>query len=192
MDYHAWLGIAASLLAIPSYFFYIRNILRGRTKPHVFSWLVWTVMAGAVFLMQIYSGAGAGAWVTGLTLVACIVILVLALRFPFGYIKTIDWACLVLALGGFGLWLLLDNPVWGVALLSLATFASFAPTYRKGWHLPHEETSVTFCLDGTKYVLSLLAMQQLNIVTVFYPALSVLLNFVLVAMLLWRRQRIKP
>lgn len=35
------IGVTAVLLAFISYAPYIRDILKGRTKPHVYSWFVW-------------------------------------------------------------------------------------------------------------------------------------------------------
>ena len=46
---------------------YIRSILQGRTKPHVFSWFIWALGTFVVFLAQLAGGGGMGAWAIGVS-----------------------------------------------------------------------------------------------------------------------------
>jgi hypothetical protein len=60
-------GIISILVALVAYYFYFRDMARGKTKPHAFSWLIWGLLAGTGFLAQVSAHAGIGAWATGLT-----------------------------------------------------------------------------------------------------------------------------
>ena len=59
------LGIIAIIISAASDLFYIVSVLRGDSKPHVFTWIIWSIVASIVFIAQISHNAGPGAWVTG-------------------------------------------------------------------------------------------------------------------------------
>jgi len=44
MEVKIILGVVAALLAAGSAFLYIRDIYRGNTKPHVYTWLIWAIV----------------------------------------------------------------------------------------------------------------------------------------------------
>ncbi len=79
MEYKIFLGYLAVIIGIVSYVPYITNIFRGKTKPHAFSWLVWSVLTGIAFAAQVVEHGGAGSWITGSTALTCVVIFILAL-----------------------------------------------------------------------------------------------------------------
>src|SRR3989338_2251804 len=66
MDIKIFFGLVGVVLSLAGYFPYLKGILSGKIKPHVFSWLIWVITTGIAFLGQIYGNAGAGAWVTGI------------------------------------------------------------------------------------------------------------------------------
>jgi len=79
MEYKIIFGSIAVGLSFIQYFPYIRDILRGTTKPHAFSWFVWGLPALIVFAAQALKGGGAGAWATGVTALLCTLIFVMSL-----------------------------------------------------------------------------------------------------------------
>src|SRR5262245_54918087 len=75
------LAAAAIALTIAMYVPYIRSIHDGRTKPHVFSWLIWTLSSVVVFLAQLTGGAGTGAWPIGMSSLVTGYVALLAFRY---------------------------------------------------------------------------------------------------------------
>ncbi len=61
MAYKELLGAAAIALTLYAFLPYIRSILQGRTRPHVFSWVIWGSTTFVVFLAQLADKGGAGA-----------------------------------------------------------------------------------------------------------------------------------
>ena len=57
-----FLSAIAIALTLIAFLPYIRSILRGKTKPHVFSWLIWGTTTFVVFLAQLADEGGVGAW----------------------------------------------------------------------------------------------------------------------------------
>ena len=62
-DYHVVLGVIAASFGIAGYVIYIRSILRGFTRPHIFTWLIYVIVDGTIFAAQLAGGGGPGAFV---------------------------------------------------------------------------------------------------------------------------------
>ena len=77
MELKIFLGAIAALLALLSSFLYIRDIFRGNTKPHTYTWLIWSIVTTIAFFGQWVSGGGAGSWATGVAAVVTIFTLLL-------------------------------------------------------------------------------------------------------------------
>ena len=61
------LGLVAALVGFIGYVPYYRDVLRGLTKPHPFSWIGFSLMLGITFFAQEATGAGPGSWVTAIS-----------------------------------------------------------------------------------------------------------------------------
>lgn len=177
-------------MAVVSYFFYFRDIWAGRTKPHAFTWLIWTSLTAIGFAAQVGDHGGPGAWVTGFTAAVSAVIFVAALFRGERDITRGDWSCLVGAGLAAGLWAVTNNALLAVILVTVIDALGFAPTFRKSFHRPHEETLITYELSAIKFVLALLALDNFSAVTALYPASLVVMNGVFALMLIIRRRSV--
>ncbi len=184
------LGIIATVMAFVSYIPYIRNMLSGKTKPHAFSWLVWGTLTAIAFVGQVSEGAGPGAWVTGFTACVSFFIFVTALRTGEKDIAKSDWLSLVGASIAMLLWWATSDPLIAVILITLIDALGFFPTFRKSYHKPYEETAITFAISGLKFVIAIIALENLTPTTWLYPASLVLMNGIFVVMLLIRRKQV--
>src|SRR3989344_7062194 len=141
-DSKTLLGILATVIGIIGYIPYFVDIFRGKTKPHVFSWFVWTLLTSIAFFAQVAGDAGPGAWVTGLTAMVCLVITLLAFTRGEKEITRLDWMSFVGALLGIILWIKNQDPLPSVILVTLVDAIAFIPTFRKSYHKPNEETAI--------------------------------------------------
>lgn len=89
-----------------------------------------------------------------------------------------------------GLWAITDSPLTAVILITIIDALGFAPTFRKAYHKPQEETMITFVLSAVKFVIAIAALSNYSTVTVLYPASLVLMNGLFVAMLIVRRKQL--
>lgn len=182
------LGSLGVVIALLAYVIYFHDIFFRHTKPHAFSWLVWTLLAGIGFAAQVTGGAGAGSWVLGVDAVVCTAIFILALwKGERGYVW-IDWISLALALLAIVLWNVTGTPVLSVILICLIDALAYVPTFRKSFFKPREESMIAFMLFSLKFILALLALESYSIATALYPAWVILLNVGFVGMLGWRRR----
>src|SRR3989344_5279429 len=191
LEYKAILGTIAVIIALAGYIPYFRDIFRGKTKPHAFSWLVWASLTGIAFFGQIFDRGGAGAWVTGFTAIVSFVIFFLALQKGEKNITLSDKWSLFGAGVALILWYFTNSLLWSVILITVIDALGFYPTFRKSYHKPHEETMLTFFLSGLKFVIAIIALQNYSVVTYLYPASLVLMNFIFVGLLLVRKRQHK-
>ena len=183
--------ILASLLGLYAFYPYIRDTLRGKTHPHVFSWVVWGLLMIIAFFAQVSEGAGPAAAVTGIFALLNLVVVALALRHGERAITRSDWVMLVTALLAIPLWLATKNPVWSVILISMIDVVAFIPTFRKSWGKPGEEILQTYILCGASFALSLLVVEAVSLSTILYPATLMATNAVFVAMVVLRRRHFR-
>lgn len=184
------LGITATLMAFVSYIPYIRNMLSGKTKPHAFSWLVWGTLTAIAFVGQVTDGAGPGAWVTGFTACVSFFIFFTALKTGEKEITKSDWLSLIGAGVAMLLWWATSDPLVAVILITVIDALGFFPTFRKSYHKPYQETAITFAISGLKFIVAIIALENLTPTTWLYPASLVVMNGLFVMMLLIRRKQV--
>lgn len=184
------IGILAIILTFVGYAPYLRDLVRGKTKPHVFSWLVWTLTTAIIFALQLNAGGGLGSFVTLAVALISLTVFVLSLRRGEKDIKSIDVAFLVLALIAIPLWLVIKQPVLSILILTGIDILGFAPTIRKSWNAPYSETLSTYQITGVRHALSIIALAQYNIVTMLFPGIWVIANVFFSIMLVLRRRRV--
>jgi hypothetical protein len=188
MTYHEFLGALAAMLEVCSFLPYFWGIYKGRTKPHIFTWLLWGLISCIVFTAQLLEGAGAGAWLTGVNGIACLVVMLCAFRQKERHVDHVDVVLLVLALMAIPIWLMTHTPLWSVVLLCAINLLSFLPTIRKSWHRPWSETLQMYLMGVFSWGLSIAALERFSVVTLLFPVCVLASNILFVMMLFTRRR----
>lgn len=188
MDFHDSIGFLAAGLAVYAYVPYFIGIAKGKTRPHVFTWLLWSMLTGIGGAAQVAAGGGAGTWVILTSSVMCFFVFLFALKRGERNITRSDWASFIAALMALPLWYFTKDPLWSVLLVIAIDAMAFYPTFRKSWNKPHEEVVQSYLLSGIKFALGVIALEQLSLTTALYPAYLTGINFFFVAVLMWRRK----
>ena len=191
IQYKIVLGYAAVLLTFLSYVPYLKNIFQGKTKPHIFSWIVWTLISATAFAVQIAKGAGAGAWATGATTIICLTILIFSFFKGEKNIVLFDWVGLSMSMLALISWWIARQPLLAVILVTITDAISSSLTFRKGFYKPFEETASTFALNSFKWIIAVFALQSFTISTWLYPVSLIITNGAIALMLFIRRQKLK-
>ncbi len=191
MDYKIAFGYIATILAFIGYVPYFRDIIKNQTKPHAFSWLVWGILTGIAFAAQVTENAGAGAWVTGFSSLVCFTIFFLALFKGKRTFSLFDWLCLASACVSMLLWKFTSDPTWSVVLITITDAIGFLPTFRKGYHYPHEETAIMYTFSSVKWIFGIIALNSFSLATWLYPSSLIIMNGAFVVLLLVRRKMLE-
>ncbi len=189
-DYKTIFGFIAAIMSIIGHVPYMHSIIKGRTKPHLFTWIIWVVMTIIAFAAQIVGEAGPGAWTTGVNIILCIIIAIMALRFGEKNITRSDWVMFIAGLAAIPLWMMTNNPLWSVILITIIDALAFGPTIRKSWHKPNEEASFMYGFNIFRHMITLAALARFNFLTALYPAMLLVMNIVSFGVIMGRRIKI--
>jgi hypothetical protein len=187
-----FLAGVAIVLTFAMYVPYIRSIRRGQTKPHVISWVIWTLCTTVVFLALLAGGGGSGAWPIGVTASITAYVAFLAHRQRAdASITNADRVFLGIAVAALPCWLLTNNPLLAVVLLTGIELAGFGPTLRNAIDRPYDEHIGFYLLGVARNTLVVAALEHYAFTTVLYPAAKGLAGGILVAILAYRRAQLR-
>src|SRR5690606_6134109 len=189
MSFQQAMGLLSVALTIASFVPYVIQIRRGTMRPHVFSWVIWSISTAVVFFAQFVAGGGPGAWTTGVS--AAITLYVTWLAWLLCRDITItrsDWYFLWAALASLPLWYFTADPLWAVVILTTIDVLGFGPTLRKLYRYPYEESLLFYLLFVIRSALSILALESLSLTTLLFPVAMMLSCTLVCGLLLWRRK----
>lgn len=172
-----FLGILPLILGIPSYAHYLYNVRRRKTVPHLYSWLIWAILAGIGYAAQVSTNAGPGAWNTGFTAIVCFVVFVASLKYGERRLSKLDMLLLALAFLAIAARLLIGNYIATVLLTTGAALIGFTFTVKKAYRHPGQENPATFFINALRNLISLFALTVISFTTFFYPFCMMLANF---------------
>jgi hypothetical protein len=137
---------------------YIIAILKGKTKPHQFSWLVFVIMNGIVFFSQYLEGGRQSILIALTFFIGSFIVLMLSLKY--GTRDTSRWDKLLFgfAVATIVLWLLTRNNTFAIWLTVVIDFAATAMMILKVRAEPHSEAPLPWLLAIVAYVFSCLSL----------------------------------
>ena len=186
-------GAAAAALTLYAFYPYLRGILRGTIRPHVFSWVIWGATTLVVFFAALQAGGGLGAWVIGLSATLTPAIAALAWRHRADVtITRLDGLFLAGAASSLPLWWLTSSPLAAVVVLTVVDLLGFGPTLRKAWEQPWSEPIGFYALFILRNLLVLAALAEYSPATWLFPASIAAACALLVALIAARRRVIAP
>ncbi len=182
------LGILTVVMAFIGYVPYLKDTFAGRTKPHVVSWFLWTLVSFIAFGLQWSKGGGAGSYANFAMGIISLVLFAYSFKNGTKEIKKVDVVSLILAILAIFLWLAVNQPVWSIILVVVIDALSFTPTFIKSWNKPWEETMFTWILSTLRQGLVLLSLKEVNLVTAMFPVYALLANTLFCILLITRRR----
>lgn len=189
MTHKELLSAIAIALTFIAFFPYIRSIMQGKIKPHVFSWIIWGSTTFIVFLAQLEDNGGAGAWPIGVSGIITIYVAITAFikRSDITITKT-DWMFFLAAMVSLPFWYFTSDPLWAVIILTTVDVFGFGPTIRKAYSFPFEEQLTFFALFMIRNLIAIMALENYSITTVLFPAVIASACLFLILMVTYRRR----
>jgi hypothetical protein len=189
LTFKSAMGALSVVIMFIAYAIYLGQTARADgVQPHPFSWFLWGIVTGVVYLVQITQGGGAGSWVVGLTALICFLIGGFSLFKHRWHFSWFDWLSLGAGVIVFVYYLRSRNPTVSAVLATTTDVIGYGSTIKKGWSEPHKDSATSFALNSTKFVPALLALESYSVATWLYPATLVIVNAVVATMLLIRRR----
>jgi hypothetical protein len=181
-------GIFAGILQLVASAPYVRDILRGSTKPQRATWTIWTTLSFVVLASQWASGA---TWSLALTIgqaVSCGAIFVLAMRRGVGGVSRVEFALLAIAAFGIVGWQIAGDPTVATCSVVIADIIGVALMLPKTYREPGSETLSTFAIGVVSTVCALVAVNSAAPALVIYPLYILVADAAVVAVIVMRRR----
>jgi hypothetical protein len=171
---------------------YIRDTVRGSTRPQRFSWLIWCVLCLVVLGSQRADGASWSLLIVVAHLLVTLAVLLLAIRRGVGGGTPIDWALLAFAGVGVAGWQLAGEPSIATACVILADATAVAIMLPKTYRDPYTETLSSFVLGAVASVIALGAVGSLEVALLAYPVYLAVAGALLALVIFVRRRQLGP
>ncbi len=181
-------SFVAVTLTFLAYIPYYRDILKGKTHPHIYSWSLWALLSILIVALQIKGGAGSAAFVTATAGLLCIGVVALSFKNGKRDITKSDTVVAALGLLAIIFWLIVDQPIISIILVVAADLLAFIPTVRKSWSKPRSETLSMYATNALRFTLALIAVKEYTVLSTLWPLVWVLGNSLFTLMLITRRK----
>lgn len=184
---HELFGFLSTALKLIAFIPYVLYLYKGRAKPHLFTWLIWSLIMAIVFVIQVTEGAGPGAWAIGISSVAYLGIAFYAYFHGEKNITASDLCSVVVAFCAIPAWYFTNNPALAILLMCVIDMIAYYPTYRKSWDKPYDEPALPFAMSGAALFLSIAALEQTSASILLYPMLLGFTDIAFAGYLMQRR-----
>jgi hypothetical protein len=172
----AVLGVLAGLVGVADTIPYVRDTLRGTTRPHRGAWLIWGTLAVVVCLSQRADGASWSLVMTASQAVLTSLVFVLAIRWGEGGASASEAITIGLAAGGVAVWILADQPVIATSGVIAADLLAAVMVIPKIYRDPQSETLSTYVLASVCGALAAGAVWTLDVSLLIYPVYYCVVN----------------
>jgi hypothetical protein len=183
--------ILSIIITVGSVVPYIRDILKGTTKPNIVSWITWTLLTLVATIAEFAAHEYRTAFFTSAAVLETTLIVILGLKYGYAKYTKFDAFCQVGALSGFGLWWIFNSPAVAVLASVTIDFVGAMPTIRHSWIKPGEETWLTYAMAGVGGLLAIFSFTAFNWTSLTYPVYIVLINIVFTGVLIYRAKVLK-
>ena len=185
-----FIGVVAGVVGIFCFVPYFRDIFLNKTKPHIYTWLIWSLLQGTSVFIMLYGCAGIGVLPFVIGTILCGSIFILSFKYGTKNITLIDTICLIGALIALVFYIFLHNPVLSIILVTLIDFIGFIPTFRKSYVEPKTETASTYLVSAISSILAIFALLNYSLITILYPITLILTDMACWFIIIFRKRKL--
>lgn len=185
----AFFGYISAFLSIVCFLPYIRDIVRGKTKPQRTSWLIWSILGSTIFFSQLAEGGAYSLLLPGAKTLVAVCIFLLSVKYGMGGTSKFDRYALIAAAIGLIVWLATDNAVYAFTVAIIVDAIGGLLTIVKAYKQPETETLISWVLSGLAGVFAALAVGELNFFLLLYPVYIAFISFTIALAVVWRQQK---
>lgn len=168
MDYKIISAAIAIIIGFSATFPYVKDIFSLKTKPHVYTWLIWSLTTGTAAFAAYYGGGGVGSINLILMFIVTFFIFLISIKYGTKNINVWDTIILITALLAILVWWQLKQPLISVLMVSAIDIIGYFPSFRKSWHEPWSETMISWAGFSVSYIFAILALNEYNFLTTTY------------------------
>ncbi len=189
MEIHYLLGMLSAVVFTLAYAPYVVSILKGRTKPHPFSWFLWSVIGVISLFFYIKVGAHETLPFAYCGAVLPFFIFFLSMRYWRGGFSKFDYLVLSVSLLSIVFYALFHSANVSLTISIIADMMAFLPTVRKTYIDPSSESFASWGMFLLSYILGVLAVSVWSYGVAVFPCYLLVFGVLMCSLIL--RGRLK-
>ena len=167
---------------------YSRSILKGKTKPHRMTFLIWTILILIALFSQLAKGATWSLLLTVGDSLAVLITFILSLKFGVGGLEKRDIISLCGVVISLVFWYLTKEPAVALFLIILIDLIGLNLTIIKTWKNPETENWLAWILCALGGFFGVLAVGNFNFILLSYPVYICLANLSVAVVIIGRKK----
>ena len=178
LPYLVFLGAAVQLFGTASY---IKDTLKGKTKPNKITWLLWATAPLIATAAAISDGVGLAVlpvFISGFGLLL-VFLSSFANKEAYWKLEKFDYVCGACSILALLLWWITKNPTIAILFSILSDFFAAIPTLTKAWKYPETENPDAYTYSLFNSLTSFFAISHWNFSSVAFPAYLTIANIAL-------------
>lgn len=170
-----YLAVIVQLIGKASY---IKDTLKGKTKPNRISWLLWAVAPLIAFFAEVSTGVELAAIPVFISGFSPLLVLAASLANKNSYwkLEKNDYLCGLFSVFALIFWGITKEPAVAIVFALLSDLLATIPTLIKSWKYPETETADAFTAGLFSALTSFTAIKTWNFSSVAFPLYLVLVN----------------
>lgn len=177
-----------SILMLVGVLPYLVDVVRGKTKPRIVSWLVWCVLTAIAGFASLFDGHYPTAILLAIATLTTLLVAILGYKHGDRRFEQLDVICFIGAAVGLLLWWLFNSPELAVIATIIIDLVGAIPTLVHSWKKPHEETWIAFFLAFLSSLCTIVIVEDWVITAIAYPLYLLLFNGLLTGVIVLRRR----
>ncbi len=190
MDIKDLFVVISSVLLVIAPIPYIRDILKGKTKPRVVSWLNWALLTAIIATASLSDKQYPAALMAYLLTSYLLIIVVLGWRTGEKQFTAFDIFCQLGVVGCLVLWGIYNSANVAIIAAIFIDFIALMPTLKHAWQKPQEETSAEFILAGIAAFFTLLAAESIKVTSAAFPIYLIFAEAITAGIIIGRGKRL--
>lgn len=167
---------------------YLIDVMRGKTKPRIVSWLVWCTLTAIAGFASFFDGHYPTTILLAIATVTTLSVAILGYKHGDKRFDRLDIMCFIGAFTGLLLWWVFNSPELAVIATITIDLIGAIPTLVHSWKKPHEETWMAFLLAFMSSLCTIVVVEDWVITAIAYPLYLVAFNGALTAIIVLRKR----
>lgn len=193
LQYLVFLGAIVQLIGI---FSYIKDTLKGKTKPNRVTWLMWSIAPIIATVAALSSGVSISILPVFMSGFGPFLVFIFSLANKNSYwkLQKFDYFCGAFSILALILWIITKNPNIAILFSILSDASAAAPTIIKAWKHPETESINAYTTGLFNIFTGFFAIQTWNFSSLAFSVYLIISN-TLITLFIWRgkikKQKIK-
>jgi len=187
-----YLVIVGALVQLIGIFSYIKDTIKGNTKPNKVSWLMWSIAPLIATVAAFYSGVRWAVLPVFMSGFAPLLVFIFSFLNSKSYwkLERYDYVCGLCSILALVLWGVMKEPLIAIVFAIFSDAFAAIPTIIKSWSHPETESSIAYSTGVFNSLTSFAAISFWSLSQYLFPVYLVTVNG-LILVIIYRKEIFK-